>query len=450
MKLSVIILAAGKGKRMQSKLPKVLHRLGGQTLLERVVHTAKQLNADVYVVYGFGGEEIKTRLKHLPVKWIQQQQLLGTGHAVLQVLPHIPIDHQVLVLVGDCPLVKVQTLKKLIENTQNDDVGLVTTEVDDPSGLGRILHDQTGKVLAIVEEKDASDEQRKIKEINSGIIIASAKHLKSWLPALTNHNAQAEYYLTDIIGIAAKQDIPVHSVLAESPEEVLGINDRIQLAKLERIFQKQEVEKLMLQGVTLLDPARVDLRGDIQTASDVIIDVNVILEGKIRLGENTIIGPNCYLNNVTLGNNVEIKANTVIEDAVIGNDCVIGPFARIRPETVLAEHCKVGNFVEIKKSTVGIGSKLNHLSYIGDATIGADVNIGAGTITCNYDGIRKHRTIIEDGVFIGSDSQLVAPVTVEKGAYIGSGSTITKTAPANKLTIARARQMTIDGWKKPE
>ncbi len=450
LKLSVIILAAGKGTRMQSNLPKVLHHLGGQTLLERVVNTAKQLNANLYVVYGFGGEDIKNNLMHLPVQWVKQDALLGTGHAVMQVLPHLPIDHQVLVLVGDSPLVKVETLKRLIEITQNEGVGLVTTEVDDPTGLGRILHDQTGKVLEIVEEKDANTEQRKIREINSGIIIAPAKHLKTWLPNLRNNNAQEEYYLTDIIGIAAKQDIYVHSVLAESPQEVLGINDRIQLSKLERIFQKQETEKLMLQGVTFRDPNRVDLRGEVKTGIDVTIDVNVILAGKIYLGENTVIGPNCYLKNVTLGKNVEIKANTVIEDAEISDKCVIGPFARIRPETSLAEGTKVGNFVEIKKSKIGRGSKLSHLSYIGDAIIGDEVNIGAGTITCNYDGVRKHQTIIEDGAFIGSDSQLVAPITVEKGAYIGSGSTITQNAPANKLTIARARQVTIDKWKKPE
>lgn len=450
MKLSVIILAAGKGSRMQSKQSKVLHRLGGQTLLERVINTARQLDAEVYVVYGFGGETLKTQLSHLPVRWVMQESLLGTGHAVMQALPHIPDDHQVLVLVGDIPLVKVDSLKRLIDVTQPEGVGLITAEVDDPTGLGRILHDQTGKVLGIVEEKDASSEQRKIKAINSGIITAPAKQLKVWLPSLQNNNSQAEYYLTDIIGIAAKQDIVVQSVLAETPQEVLGINDRIQLAKLERIFQKQETEKLMLQGVTFLDPSRVDIRGEIQTATDVTIDVNVILEGKVILGENTVIGPNCYLKNASLGNGVEIKANTVIEDAVIADGCVIGPFARIRPETVLSEGVKIGNFVEIKKSTIGKNSKLPHLSYIGDAMIGSSVNIGAGTITCNYDGVRKHKTVIEDGAFIGSDSQLIAPVTVETGAYIGSGSTITQTAPAHKLTLCRTRQVTIDGWKKPE
>jgi bifunctional UDP-N-acetylglucosamine pyrophosphorylase/glucosamine-1-phosphate N-acetyltransferase len=449
MKLSVIILAAGKGLRMQSKLPKVLHKLAGQTLLARVANKAQQLNGDVYVVYGNGGEEVREAEASLSVTWVKQEQLLGTGHAVLQVLPHIPEDHQVLVLVGDSPLVKISTLERLLDLTKPDGVGLVTAEVQDPTGLGRILHDQTGKVLGIVEERDANIEQRKIKEINSGIIIVPAKYLKTWLPELKNDNAQGEYYLTDIIELAAKKDIPVRSLLADSPEEVLGINDRIQQAKLERIFQRLYAEELMLKGVTLLDPYRFDARGEVEAEQDVIIDANVILEGKVHLGENSSIGPNCYLKNVYLGKNVEIKANSFIEDVVIGDGCVIGPFARIRPDTVLGEDCRVGNFVEIKKSKIGSRSKINHLSYIGDSEIGKEVNIGAGTITCNYDGFNKHKTIIKDGAFIGSDSQLVAPVTIEEGAYIGSGSTISKTAPANKLTVSRARQVTIEGWQKP-
>lgn len=449
MKLSIIILAAGKGSRMQTNLPKVLHKIAGQTLLERVTNKAIRLQGDVYVVYGYGGEKVRETCSFLPVTWVKQDQLLGTGHAVMQVLPHIPDDHQVLVLVGDSPLVKMSTLKRLLDVTNPDGVGLVTTEVDDPSGLGRILHDQTGRVLGIVEERDASVEQRRIKEINSGIIIAPAHFFKTWLPQLRNNNAQEEYYLTDIIGLAVKQDIPVRSILADFPEEVLGINDRIQQAKLERIFQKLYAEELMLQGVTLLDPTRFDVRGEIEAAKDVIIDANVVLEGKIQLGENCKIGPNCYLKNVALGKNIEIKANTIIENAIILDNCVIGPFARIRPETTLAENCQVGNFVEIKKSKINKGSKINHLSYIGDAEIGKNVNIGAGTITCNYDGVNKHKTIIKDNAFIGSDSQLVAPVVVEEGAYIGSGSTITKTAVANKLTVSRARQVTIENWKKP-
>lgn len=435
---------------MRSKQPKVLHKLAGQTLLARVANKAKLLNAEVYVVYGYGGEQVKEAEASLPVTWVKQDKLLGTGHAVMQALPHIPEDHQVLVLVGDSPLVKINTLQRLLEATKPKGVGLVTTEVEDPTGLGRILHDQTGKVLGIVEERDANTEQRKIKEINSGIIIAPAKYLKLWLPELKNNNAQEEYYLTDIIELAAKKDIPVQAVLADSPEEVLGINDRVQLSKLERIFQKLCAEELMLKGVTFLDPYRFDVRGEIEAEKDVIIDVNVILEGKVHLGENTSIGPNCYLKNVSLGNNVQIKANTVMEGAVIGDNSVIGPFARIRPDTVLGNDCRVGNFVEIKKSKIENGSKVNHLSYIGDAEIGKEVNIGAGTITCNYDGINKHKTIIKDGVFIGSDSQLIAPVTIEEGAYIGSGSTISKKAPANKLTVSRARQVTIDGWQKPK
>lgn len=454
MDLSIIILAAGKGKRMRSTLPKVLHRLAGLTLLERVVNTAKQINENIYVIYGYGGEAVKTESSHLSVTWVEQRELLGTGHAVLQALPLIPDHHQVLILVGDSPLVSAATIKRLIEttttHTHSDSIGLVTTEVDDPAGFGRILHDQTGKVLGIVEERDATTKQKKIKEINSGIITAPAKKLKEWLPALKSSNAQGEFYLTDIIEMANREDLHVQSVLVDSSSEVLGINDRIQLAKCERSFQNRQAEKVMLTGVTLLDPERFDLRGTLRAEQDVIIDINVILEGEVIIGSRSTIGPNCVLKNVHIGKDVEIKPNSVIEDAVIEDHCVIGPFARIRPQTHIQQRAKIGNFVELKKTTVGKDSKVSHLSYIGDATIGKSVNIGAGTITCNYDGINKHQTIIEDDVFIGSDSQFVAPVTVGKGAYIGSGSTITKDVPAHELTLARARQVTVKGWKKPE
>lgn len=450
MNLSVVILAAGKGSRMYSKTPKILHQLGGKSLLERVVDTVQTLQGDNYVIYGFGAEMVRDQLSHLPVNWVLQQQLLGTGHAVLQALPQIPDDHQVLVMVGDSPLVSENTLQRLLQATGEQGVGVVTTEVADPTGFGRILHDQTGKVLAIVEEKDTTAEQRKIKEINSGIIIAPAKQLKRWLPILRNNNAQEEYYLTDIIALASKEDITVKSVLAERPEEVLGINDRKQLAKLERIFQRQQAEQIMLKGVTIADPERFDVRGELHVEQDVYLDINLVIEGQVHIGENSCIGPNCILKNCRIGNNVTILANTVIEDAEIEADCTIGPFARIRPQTQLARGVKVGNFVEVKKAVVGEGSKLNHLSYIGDASIGKQVNVGAGTITCNYDGVNKHQTVIEDGAFIGSSSQLVAPVTIKQGAYIGSGSTITREAPAEQLTLSRTRQTTVTGWQKPK
>jgi len=449
MKLSIIILAAGKGKRMRTELPKVLHQLGGKTLLEHVYDTAKKLDENIYVVYGFGAEEVLEKNQHLAVTWVKQDSLQGTGHAVLQALPQIPDDHHVLVLVGDSPLVSLTTLRRLLDVSKTQGVGLVTTRLDDPTGFGRILHDQTEKVLGIVEERDATAAQKRIKEINSGIITAPAKELKRWLPKLKNTNAQGEYYLTDIIEYAAKKGITVKSVMADSSNDVLGINDRIQLAKLERIYQRRQAEQLMLRGVSLLDPERLDVRGELDVERDVVIDVNVILEGQIRIGYNSKIGPNCYLKNVSIGNNVEILANTILEDAVIEDYCKVGPFARIRPGTHLKENVKIGNFVEIKKTQIDCNSKVNHLSYMGDAIIGKDVNVGAGCITCNYDGVNKHKTIIKDGAFIGSNSQLIAPIEIGEGAYIGSGSTISKNAPANQLTLSRAKQTTIKAWKKP-
>jgi bifunctional UDP-N-acetylglucosamine pyrophosphorylase/glucosamine-1-phosphate N-acetyltransferase len=451
MSLSVVILAAGNGKRMHTSFPKVLHRLGGLSLLERVVKTVSRLSAEIYIVYGFGGEQMLAELEHLSVRWIQQTDRLGTGHAVLQALPNIPEQDQVLVLVADSPLVSLGTLQNLVTMTEPHGVGFVTTHLANPTGFGRILRDQTGRVLGIVEHRDASPEQQEIKEINSGIIIAPAKKLKQWLPSLSNHNAQGEYYLTDIIALAVAEGLNVDTAPALSSEEVLGINDRLQLAQLERHYQRQIAESLLLAGVTLMDPSRFDVRGEVNIAEDVIIDVNVILEGKVTIGRNSIIGPNCLLKDTIIGENVKILANSVIEAATVESNSSVGPFAHLRPGTHLRQHVKVGNFVEIKNTEIGEYSKASHLSYLGDAHIGKDVNIGCGTITCNYDGINKHRTIIDDGAFIGSDTQLVAPVTVGKNATIGAGSTITHDTPPGQLTLSRVPQVTISDWqrKKP-
>jgi bifunctional UDP-N-acetylglucosamine pyrophosphorylase/glucosamine-1-phosphate N-acetyltransferase len=448
MILSIVILAAGQGKRMCSALPKVLHPLGGKSLLTHVIDTAQSLNPQaIYVVYGCGGEQVKNQLAHLPVQWIEQTQQLGTGHAVLQAIPQIPDDHQVLIMLGDIPLISHSTLQKFLKHTEKNSIGLMTVHMPDPAGFGRIVRDKQNKVIGIVEEKDATAEQVKIQEINSYPILAPAGHLKSWLAAINNHNVQGEYYLPDIVPMAVKENIAITTTAAASVEEVQGVNDRAQLALLERYYQKQLAQQLMLSGVTLKDPTRFDARGELTIAQDVIIDINVILENKIVIGSGSYIGPNCLLRDVIIGNNVVIKANSVIEEAAIGDDCVIGPFARVRPGTHLAQEVHIGNFVEVKKSKIGKGSKINHLSYIGDATVGEAVNIGAGTITCNYDGVNKHQTIIGDGASIGSDTQLIAPVTIGEGATIGAGSTIVRDAPAGALTLSRVKQQTIDGWK---
>jgi bifunctional UDP-N-acetylglucosamine pyrophosphorylase/glucosamine-1-phosphate N-acetyltransferase len=450
MTLSIVILAAGNGKRMQTAHPKVLHQIAGTSFLERIVNTVKPLTNNINVIYGFGGETVREKLSHLNVNWVLQTERLGTGHAVLQALPNINDNDQVLVLVGDTPLVSLATLQELITKTGVNGMGLVITELEDPTGLGRIIHDQTGKVFAIVEDKDATSEQKKIKDINSGIIIAPAKKLKQWLPTLKNNNKQGEYYLTDIIALAVAEGIEIHSIAAAISEEVLGVNDRIQLAKLERYYQQKTAEYWMLKGVTLLDPNRFDVRGEVEIAADVIIDINVILEGQVKIEQGSYIGPHCIIKNSVIGENVSIQANSVIEGAIIESSCSVGPFARIRPSTVLKANSKIGNFVEVKNLTLGKRSKASHLTYLGDATIGDDVNIGAGTITCNYDGVNKHHTIIEDGVFIGSDTQLIPPLTIGKNATIGAGSTINRDAPEEMLTLSRAKQTSIPGWKRPK
>ena len=453
MKLKTIILAAGQGTRMKSVLPKVLHKLGGLSLLEHVFNLARRLECDdIAVIYGYGGMKVPTELAHLGTAWVEQSEQLGTGHAVMQVANSIGDDQIVLILYGDVPLLRKATVQNLLDRTAMQGLCLLTIDLVDPFGYGRIIRDVgTNRIVRIVEEKDAGKEQKAINEVNTGILAAPGNLLKRWLAELENENAQGEYYLTDIIELAVRQGYPVESVQASCEDEVLGVNNRAQLAHLERVFQKQQANDLMLGGVTLKDPERFDLRGQIvRVGRDVEIDVNVVLEGRISLGENVRIGSNCVIKNAEIGDNAEILPHSVIEDAKIGASSRIGPFARIRPKTELADHVHVGNFVELKKSIVDSGSKINHLSYIGDTTIGARVNIGAGTITCNYDGANKFRTVIEDDVFVGSDTQLVAPVTVRKKSTIGAGSTITKDTPADRLTLSRSKQCTIEGWVHPK
>lgn len=450
MSLKVVILAAGKGRRMVSEIPKVLHPLGGIPLLTHVVKTAQQLSADeIYVVYGNGGSTVHEELSHLPVTWIDQHKQLGTGHAVLQAMPYCNEDDQVLVLYGDVPLISLDTLRRLLRDTPPNGLGLVVAELKDPTGFGRIIRNDVANIIGIVEHKDASKAQLKIKEINTGIMTVSAGQLKSWLPQLTNQNSQQEYYLTDIVALAVSSGRPVGGVMVDRIEEIQGVNDRVQLATLERRYQQCLARDLMYAGVTIVDPKRIDIRGEVEIESDVILDINVVLEGKVSIGKNSYIGPNVVLRNSILADHVTIEANSVIDGAIIGSQCQIGPFARLRPGTVIDQHVNIGNFVEIKKSTIGKGSKANHLTYLGDATIGEYVNIGAGCITCNYDGANKWPTIIEDHVFVGSNCSLVAPLTVGKNSTIGAGSTITANVPAAYLTLSRAQQQTIENWERP-
>ncbi|MDX1251631.1 MAG: bifunctional UDP-N-acetylglucosamine diphosphorylase/glucosamine-1-phosphate N-acetyltransferase GlmU [Gammaproteobacteria bacterium] len=450
MSLNVIILAAGAGTRMRSRLPKVLHEVGGKPMVVHVIDTAHQLDARrVQVVYGHGGERVRAALANLDVGWVEQAAQLGTGHAVAQALPHVDANDVVLVLYGDVPLIMAETLRQVVAAARRDSLGLLTVTLDDPAGYGRILRDGQGRVVRIVEQKDASIDERRVREINTGILAVTGDNLEKWLAALDNNNAQGEYYLTDIIAMAVRDGVKIETVAPSSVQEVMGVNNRAQLAEMERHYQQRQAQCLMLAGVTLRDPARFDLRGELNAGTDVVIDVNVVIEGKVTLGNGVKIGAGVVIRNTTVGDDVEILPNCVIEDAVIGAGSRIGPFARIRPETHLAADVHIGNFVEIKKAEVGRGSKINHLSYVGDATIGANVNVGAGTITCNYDGANKHRTVIGDDAFIGSDTQLVAPVTVGAGATIGAGSTITRDAPPGELTLSRMPQQTRQGWKRP-
>jgi len=451
MELSVVILAAGQGSRMRSKLPKVLHKLAHKPLLTHVIDTAEQLSAqDIHVVYGHGGEVVRDALSDRKVSWVKQEEQLGTGHAVAQAVPQLVDDHVVLVLYGDVPLTTSDTLQQLLAQVSTTSMGLLTAVLPNPHGYGRIVRNSDNVVQCITEEKDANEEIRKITEVNTGILAVQGGKLKEWLGRLKNNNAQGEYYLTDIIAMAVNDGIEVKTSQASAVEEVEGINNRTQLARIERYYQRQQAEQLMTAGVTLKDPARFDLRGTVKTGVDVIIDVNVIFEGDVVLGDNVEIGANCVITDTTIADGCVILPNSVIENAVLGRECTIGPFARIRPDTNLAANVKVGNFVEVKKAQVGEGSKINHLSYVGDSIVGKDVNIGAGTITCNYDGANKHLTEIGDGAFIGSDSQLVAPVKIGAGATIGAGSTITSDTPADTLTLTRSKQRSVESWTRPQ
>jgi bifunctional UDP-N-acetylglucosamine pyrophosphorylase/glucosamine-1-phosphate N-acetyltransferase len=455
MPLHVIILAAGQGKRMHSSTPKVLHQVGGKAMLQRVVEAAQALNPlQIHVVIGHGGERIRRELAALPVQWVVQTEQLGTGHAVLQALPGIPLEHDILVLSADVPLIQVETLRALtaqvMSSEKQSSLALLVADVEDPTGLGRIVRDEDHRICAIVEEKDASDAIRQIREIYTGICCACAKDFARWLPQLSSKNAQKEYYLTDIIAMAVHDDTPIYSIQERNMSSIQGVNNRMQLALLERAWQARLAEQLMALGVSLMDPARIDIRGELLCEQDVLIDVNVVFSGNVSIGEGSYVEPNCTLNNVIIGKNCRIKSHSVLEGCVIGDACDVGPFARIRPGTVLASHCKIGNFVETKNASFDTNSKASHLSYLGDVTIGKDVNIGAGTITCNYDGVNKHQTIIEDGVFIGSDTQLVAPVIIGKNATIGAGSTIRKSVPSEELTLTESRQKTVYGWRRPQ
>jgi len=448
--LHVVILAAGVGKRMRSDRPKVLHRLAHRSLLEFVVEAACALEPErVHVVYGHGGREVPDALAHLDVAWVQQAEQLGTGHAVEQAMPGIPEQAVVLVLYGDVPLIASRTLAETVAGVDASSIALITVHLENPSGYGRIVRDAGGSVVAIVEERDAGERERAIREINTGILAVPAGALGRWLGELECDNAQGEYYLTDVIALAVRDGFSVRAVSPAAVEEVLGVNDRAQLAHLERCYQRGRAEALMREGVTLRDPARFDVRGEVSAGRDVVIDVGVLLEGRVTIGDAVSIGPHTIIRDTRIGDGVEILGHSVIEGADIGAGARIGPFSRIRPETRLGEGVHVGNFVEIKKSEVGAGSKVNHLSYVGDTEVGRDVNVGAGTITCNYDGANKHRTVIGDQAFIGSGTELVAPVKVGAGATIGAGSTITRDAPPGALTLARSRQATVEGWKRP-
>ena len=450
-RLNVVILAAGLGKRMHSTLPKVLHPLAGKPLISHVLATARTLlPGKICVVYGYGGELVPQVINDDELIWVKQDPQMGTGHALLQTLPHLDSNGVTLVLYGDVPLTSVETLKKLIATSAESILALLTLELDDPSGYGRIVRSSEGNgVIAIVEEKDASKSELQICEINTGIMVVPNQSLHNWLPKLENKNSQKEYYLTDIVKMAVTDGVKVDATHPEHAWETLGINSKVQLAALERIYQDETAGRLLDQGVTLSDPSRIDIRGQLFCGSDVSIDINCIFEGAVQLGDGVRVGANCILKNTKIQAGTQIAPFSLIEDAEIGKDCRIGPYARIRPGTHLSDEVHIGNFVEIKNSSISTGSKANHLSYIGDSIVGKNVNIGAGTITCNYDGANKHQTIIEDNVFIGSDTQLIAPVTVAKGATIGAGSTITKTAPPESLTLSRAKQMSISNWKRP-
>ncbi|NIF49976.1 bifunctional UDP-N-acetylglucosamine diphosphorylase/glucosamine-1-phosphate N-acetyltransferase GlmU [Enterobacter sp. Ap-1006] len=447
--MSVVILAAGKGTRMYSDLPKVLHTLAGKPMVQHVIDAANKLGAQrVNLVYGHGGDLLKQTLNDGSLNWVLQAEQMGTGHAMQMAAPFFADDEDILMLYGDVPLISVETLQRLREAKPQGGIGLLTVKLDDPTGYGRIAR-ENGKVVGIVEHKDASEEQRKIKEINTGILVANGADLKRWLGKLDNNNAQGEFYITDIIALAHGEGREIAAVHPDRLSEVEGVNNRLQLSRLERVYQTEQADKLLLAGVMLRDPARFDLRGEFTHGRDVEIDTNVIVEGRVTLGNRVKIGTGCVIKNAVIGDDCEISPYTVIEDATLEAACTIGPFARLRPGAELAEGAHVGNFVEMKKARLGKGSKAGHLSYLGDAEIGDNVNIGAGTITCNYDGANKHKTIIGDDVFVGSDTQLVAPVTVASGVTIGAGTTVTRDIAENELVISRVKQKHIQGWQRP-
>ncbi len=448
--LDIVILAAGQGSRMKSSLPKVLHTVGGKPMLQHVIDNASTLsNARLHIVIGHGAEKVETMLSDQAVEFALQTEQLGTGHAVAQAMPGVSDNGVVLVLYGDVPLTRSETMAELVKIAEDGDFGLLTVSLADPTGYGRIVRSDAGDVEAIVEHKDASKAELKITEVNTGILALPSALLKQWIPQLSANNAQGEYYLTDIIAMAAKQGVRIQAIHPATEQEVQGVNNRMQQAELERWYQLGQAEALMLEGVSLADPARVDIRGEVNVGHDVSVDINVILEGNVSLGDNVTIGANCIIKDSVIGSGTCIKANSMLEQAVVAENCDIGPFARLRPGSHLAKNAKVGNFVETKKANIGEGSKVNHLSYIGDAEVGVGVNVGAGTITCNYDGVNKSLTEIGDGAFIGSNSSLVAPVQVGAGATVGAGSTITKTVESDQLAVTRAKQLNLNNWQRP-
>jgi len=451
MPVSVVILAAGQGKRMASDLPKVLQPLAGRPLLAHVVATARALDPDaIHVVHGHGADQVRAAIAGGDIHWVLQAEQKGTGHAVMQAMPGVADGQTVLVLYGDVPLIRVETLRDLVARSGPKSLALLSARLPDPAGYGRVIRDTAGRVARIVEDKDANHKERAVNEINTGVLAAPAAKLRGWLALLTADNSQGEYYLTDCIVAAVRDGCAVEAVVAGTAAEVLGVNDKLQLAEAEAAHRASRAAELMRAGVTVIDPARLDVRGTVSCGRDVLLDVNVILEGKVKLGDRVKVGAGCVLRECELGNDCEVRMNSLVEGAIAGAGCVIGPFARLRPGTRLADGVHIGNFVEVKNSDIGAGSKANHLTYLGDTTVGRAVNVGAGTVTCNYDGVNKHRTEIGDGAFIGSGAMLVAPVSVGKDATIGAGSTITKPAPAGKLTVERSRQLTVDNWKRPE
>jgi bifunctional UDP-N-acetylglucosamine pyrophosphorylase/glucosamine-1-phosphate N-acetyltransferase len=447
--LNIVILAAGQGTRMKSSIAKVLHPLAGIPLVQHVINAAKKLKPEqINIVYGHGGERVQQQVNDPDITWVLQKEQLGTGHAVAQVADQLKDEQRVLVLYGDVPLINVDTLRELLDQAKQG-LSLLTVKLDNPKGYGRIVRDQNGLIENITEEKDASEKTKKIKEVNTGILAVKASLLKTWLSQLDNNNAQREFYLTDIIAMAVKDRFTIQTTQPINEYEVMGVNDRIQLAELERYYQKEQAKKLMAHGVTLADPARIDVRGELNHGQDITIDINTVFIGNNTLGNNVSIGANCVISNSTIADNVEVLPMSIIDQAIIGSGSKVGPFARLRPETRLAENTHIGNFVEIKKSFIDEGSKVNHLTYVGDSLVGKSVNIGAGTITCNYDGANKHQTIIGDNVFIGSATQLVAPVKIGNNATIGAGSTITTDVAENELALTRVKQKSISGWKRP-